>query len=1406
MSIRGLHKELLLAALVFLCGASAGAQNNRFMLLNEEWDTYSQTSNRQVNGWYFCKNGINDESIVQRSNLHAYLTSGTTAGSGTTIATPWLSEVADTFSFRIYGSYLMGHTAQVEFGFIPDTATITNASDVCAQFIPYDTVELSVSNQWQRTTRDMHPYYAIHGTTHRFAIRLNNSYHQQLYLDEVMAWIPMEQETPSCPEHVTTGRDFWVAFIANGGNQRPQTLKICATGDTACSVTVSNPLTGWSQSASISAGGNATITLPNADAIPVNYSTIENKGFHVTATADIHLTAFFTQLASTDATSILPTHALDTQYIALDYPADPTRTGTGASVTILATQPNTTVRYIPPCIFYNDPSSVVGTPVTRTFTAAGQTLTLMNNAANVSLSGMKITSDKPIAVFQGNQMTGVPYTTPSGDFLYDQSIPVSQWGKEYALIPTIGRSVGDKVRVVADSACTISFSTGGSYTLAAGGVREFDLPAASPRILTADKPISVGLCSKGSDYGAEPGDGSLVMVPPTNRGTCHSVFSTFTTQRINSWYVAVATTQPATMTLDGNSIASQFQPIGSTGYSYACISLSSGVHSLDNSNGTFVGWTYGVGNVESYIYSLEHAIDVHITETSPCPELTNKGNDFWMTFLPIESDSELRLTFATDSATNITVVGPNGTFMTSLPANGSETRIVGTNNDINTINTPFPGCYHIMSDHGIWLYANNDMDGTYKSGETATILPTFALDTVYIAQDYPPYTTDRAVSFVATQDNTVLTMVLPCPLRGTSLLAGDTFTVTLQSGQAYLINSDSPSVGFSGMRVVSNGKPFAMFHGGLTTRVPVNAVDGGDLTFEQAISPKDWGTDFIVPGFSYQGGNSYIRITAAEDNTRLTIDGTLVGSVLNARECYEYIIPHTGQCHISANKPVSVILYMSSYREAGNIGDPASVTIPPLDRGVCKAMFRADNIGSTNSHYLTVICPTDIDGSLQLDGVNLSSNATVFGNYTIHRLPISQGHHCLENSEGPFVAFVYGIGSWKGYAYPLGYAFNAHPSPESHILHDTLSFADSVCQGQPYLLPAEIVCGGITYFPPFMGLIYLSPAATAETGILERWSNWVEDSIVHHIHLTLTVLPTYSTDLQMSLTPGDTVFFQGDTLTEACYRSYLFQSVYGCDSLVNLTLNYAEVSLSSSIQGGCPGEEVTLTAEGTHIFNWSSSPYDAELDSQQGQNPITVHPTVTTTYNLLDASGNIISSVTIEVAPPPTLCLETNRDFIDFDHPVLTFHDCSPDRYHSTWTFSDGYVLHGERARRQFYPPLPDTITLTLHSCNQYDCCSDTTIGFSPKIRSIWFPNIFTPNEPQNNRFGWATSCQAVEFEIFIYNRWGLLVWHGTDIDTPWDGTHDGTPVPQGAYAYKWYLKDIHGDRWSGTGIVTLLR
>lgn len=63
-------------------------------------------------------------------------------------------------------------------------------------------------------------------------------------------------------------------------------------------------------------------------------------------------------------------------------------------------------------------------------------------------------------------------------------------------------------------------------------------------------------------------------------------------------------------------------------------------------------------------------------------------------------------------------------------------------------------------------------------------------------------------------------------------------------------------------------------------------------------------------------------------------------------------------------------------------------------------------------------------------------------------------------------------------------------------------------------------------------------------------------------------------------------------------------------------------------------------------------------------------------------------------------------------------------------------------------------------------------------------PNVFTPNgDGVNDEFRVAYRSLS-EFTIWIYNRWGRLVYKGTDPGRGWDGTINGRPASVGTYYY----------------------
>ncbi len=85
---------------------------------------------------------------------------------------------------------------------------------------------------------------------------------------------------------------------------------------------------------------------------------------------------------------------------------------------------------------------------------------------------------------------------------------------------------------------------------------------------------------------------------------------------------------------------------------------------------------------------------------------------------------------------------------------------------------------------------------------------------------------------------------------------------------------------------------------------------------------------------------------------------------------------------------------------------------------------------------------------------------------------------------------------------------------------------------------------------------------------------------------------------------------------------------------------------------------------------------------------------------------------------------------------------------------------------------------------NQY-CHTDTlSVQISVSTSQLLVPNVFTPNgDGQNDEFR-VMYRSILEFDCWVYNRWGKLVYHWSDPAKGWDGTINGHPAAEGAYYY----------------------
>ncbi len=95
----------------------------------------------------------------------------------------------------------------------------------------------------------------------------------------------------------------------------------------------------------------------------------------------------------------------------------------------------------------------------------------------------------------------------------------------------------------------------------------------------------------------------------------------------------------------------------------------------------------------------------------------------------------------------------------------------------------------------------------------------------------------------------------------------------------------------------------------------------------------------------------------------------------------------------------------------------------------------------------------------------------------------------------------------------------------------------------------------------------------------------------------------------------------------------------------------------------------------------------------------------------------------------------------------------------------------------------------TVNITNSFGCVApDETEVLSQCIPKLIAPNAFRPTSTvdSNKEFSIFSFFITDEFQVFIYNRWGELVYQSNDRFFKWNGTYNnaGQPLPGGSYAY----------------------
>ena len=297
------------------------------------------------------------------------------------------------------------------------------------------------------------------------------------------------------------------------------------------------------------------------------------------------------------------------------------------------------------------------------------------------------------------------------------------------------------------------------------------------------------------------------------------------------------------------------------------------------------------------------------------------------------------------------------------------------------------------------------------------------------------------------------------------------------------------------------------------------------------------------------------------------------------------------------------------------------------------------------------------------------------------------------------------------------------------------------------------------------------------------------------VTLHLNKVYSFSSDTSDAMCEGGIYEYRGQSFTTAGPHTITYHTIYGCDSTytLNLTVKPA-VTINIEWTVDCEISQYIITSSTNgDIFEWSSSVNDGQIETQSMDAIIHVSPAETTTYTLTaDRSDahfcRVSESVTLEELLIPTARIETHDLHISPDYDTWQAEDASENAGYGREWYVDGefYNEQGETIHGSIGEHgINDSISLMLVAIGQF--CNDTTRAKIPVVVDpMYVPNIFTPDKETNNRFG-GLGEGISDYEIWVYSREGLLVFHSTSMEEMWDGTHQGKDVmcKTGAYTYK---------------------
>jgi gliding motility-associated-like protein len=244
--------------------------------------------------------------------------------------------------------------------------------------------------------------------------------------------------------------------------------------------------------------------------------------------------------------------------------------------------------------------------------------------------------------------------------------------------------------------------------------------------------------------------------------------------------------------------------------------------------------------------------------------------------------------------------------------------------------------------------------------------------------------------------------------------------------------------------------------------------------------------------------------------------------------------------------------------------------------------------------------------------------------------------------------------------------------------------------------------------------------------------------------------------------------------------------------LLNITDSLMTQSVLWNISNGLSSSNIdTLSVQGL-----SAGSYDVQLIVTSPQGCIDS----TTFFNFLTVFPQPVSL--FKFSPNPVYMFNTQVNFTNYSTGAESF----------IWNIEQGSPAFSQLENPSTLFPDGQTgeYIVSLEVTSEFGC-KDTLIQkvvVMPEV-IIYAPNTFTPDNDEHNQ-NWGIHIEGIDvtdFNLLIFNRWGEIIWESNDPSATWDGSYNGSIIPQGTYSWIIRAKDLLNDgKYEFNGYINILR